>query len=287
MLIETATAVAAGVGMYSMLIEPRWFRLYKKHVRLKPAPLPEIDILHLSDLHLYKGRGEALPFLRKIARQEYDFIFVTGDLIENNSGIPLAAEALKPFRARYGKFAVLGNHDYYHTRFEDVFRKTGGLPVNPESKLNDIPRLIDEMANIGVEVLRNERRDVPLGDNGVTIAGVDDPYVARDDIRATFDGFSKTGPLFVLVHSPEKHPEIAPLNPDMVFSGHTHGGQVCLPFIGPITTRSKAPRRYAKGLLRENGTVFYTSRGVGTGRLTRPRFWCPPEATLFRVSFDA
>ena len=108
----------------------------------------------------------------------------------------------------------------------------------------------------------------------------------RDDLKATFTGYEKTGPCLVLVHSPERHVELLEYPVDMVFSGHTHGGQICLPWYGPLITRTTAPRRFAHGLIQENGTVFHTSRGIGTGRITRPRFWCPPEATYFTLTWE-
>ena len=161
MLIEAAAA-AAGLGLYALFWETRRFQVERRTVALKgdfPRPL---EVLHLSDLHFYKGRDEAIPFLQQLSRRIVDFIFLTGDLIDHDSGIEMCVEALRPFSARHGIFAVLGNHDYYHVTWEDILRKTGGLPLHAHRKRNDVDRLMRELAGLGIPVLQNRRVEIEV-----------------------------------------------------------------------------------------------------------------------------
>ncbi|RJP31004.1 MAG: hypothetical protein C4527_08690 [Candidatus Omnitrophota bacterium] len=284
MFFEITISAALGISAYSLLCEPRRFRIHRRTINLPGRLLPPLTILHLSDFHFYHGRTARVRFLHSLAAEPVDFIFITGDLIDDDSGIDLCLQALRPLQARYGIYCVFGNHDYVHIGFRDLFHRTGA-PPRRRYHFNDVNRLMDALRDMGITVLQNERTEVNVEGTVFTIAGIDDPYLYRDDIAKTFDGYEKENPCFVLVHTPDRYAEISAYHPVMVFSGHTHGGQVCLPFVGPIVTRTTAPRQFTSGLVRMNGSVFHTTRGVGSGRLTRPRLFCPPEVTFFHVNF--
>lgn len=277
-------SVSILIFIYCWFVEPRRFQLRHLDVYLPWKFNRTLTVLHLSDLHFYNGRIESIPFIHSLTAYEVDLIFITGDLIENNSGIPLCVKALQPLKAKYGIYAVLGNHDYYHTSLEDIGNKTGSLPKNHERKQNDVTSLIEQLRNIGIRVLQNENLIMDIEGIPLRIAGMDDPYVKRDDLDKTFQGIIHDDACLLLVHSPEKHVEIANCGlADMVFCGHTHGGQVRIPGFGAFLTRTNAPRRFVRGLLEENQTQFYISTGLGSGPFTRPRFNCPPEAVLFQI----
>src|SRR4029078_5784035 len=86
-----------------------------------------------------------------------------------------------------------------------------------------------------------------------------------------------------VMHSPDSAPETAALGYDLLVAGHTHGGQVCLPFVGALVTNSSMPRRLVDGLIRMGPAVLHTSRGLGTSKYAPFRFWCRPEATILRL----
>lgn len=282
----TVSSALAGAAFYSYAIEPKRF---VQHARVVTLPAPELKplrVLHLSDMHFYKGQVSRRIFIHKLAEHDYDLIFITGDLIDNDSGTNLCLTALRPLKAKYGIFAVLGNHDYYHISGRDLFRKTGSMPGLEERKHNDVDYLVQGLKDLGITVLQNQRVELDIEGNPLTIAGIDDPYVERDDIPKTLEGFNPDAPCLVLVHSPEKVAEIAAYNPHMVFMGHTHGGQIRLPLMGALITRTRAPRRFADGMVQFQNTLFCTSRGMGTGQLTPVRMFCPPEVTCFELRFD-
>ena len=270
--------------IYCWMIEPRRFQLRLMDVHLPWKFNHALTVLHLSDLHFYKGRTQSIPFIHSLTAYDVDLIFITGDLIENNSGIPLCVKALQPLKAKYGIYAVLGNHDYYHTSLEDIGNKTGSLPKHHERKQNDVAGLIEQLSGTGIRVLQNKSLMMDIDGEPLHIAGMDDPYIKRDNLDTTFQCVSHDDACLLLVHSPEKHVEIANSGlADMVFCGHTHGGQVRIPWFGAFLTRTNAPRRFVRGLIQENHTLFYISTGLGSGPFTRPRFNCPPEAVLFHI----
>lgn len=286
MLLETAAVSVIGLSAYSFFVEPRWHRIMHRTVLLKGASLPPLRILHLSDFHFYPGKTERVKLVHRLAQEAVDLIFITGDLIDTNDGIPISIEALRPLRAKYGVYCTFGNHDYVHVKFHNIFHVKRRKFDCSKYEKNDIERLAGELAGIGIQVLRNQRVTIEVDGAPVIIAGIDDPYTEHDDIASTFAGYRKEGPCFVLIHTPDRYQELAEYNVDMVFSGHTHGGQICLPFYGPIITRTEAPREFAYGLNRLNGTVYFTTRGIGSSKRTYPRFNCRPEVNFFTVEFD-
>lgn len=285
MLIPATAATLLGLSAYSWFVEPQRYRIRHHALSIKGSLSTPLRILQISDFHFYRGQLGRKRFLARLAQIEVDLIFITGDLIDNNSGIDLCLESLKPLKAKYGIYCVLGNHDYVHVSFRHLFHRTGTPVEQLGYTYNDTERLVSGLMEMGIHVLRNERRNVFIEGGEITIAGIDDPYLKRDDIPAVFKDFDKQHPCFVLIHAPDRYQQLMEVGADMVFSGHTHGGQVCIPFWGPLITRSRAPRQYSSGLTRVNGTIFHTTRGIGSSRLTRPRFFCPPEVNLFEISF--
>lgn len=285
--VTASAVIAAGFGLYGWHIEPRRFQLRCRDIELPGYRLPPLTVLQLSDFHFFNGMEYRRDYLRRLAENvQPDLIFITGDLIDDNSGIDLALEAVSPFRAKHGVYCVLGNHDHVHVSFRHMFHSTGSLPESAHEP-NDITRLVSGLRELGVTVLRNERIETTIGATSLTIAGIDDPYLRKDDIPKTFAGWVKRGPCLALAHAPERYVELAEAGVDAVFCGHTHGGQIRLPGYGPIITRSHAPRRFVDGLTRENGTVYHTSRGLGSSRYSRPRLFCPPEAHLITLRFNS
>ncbi len=281
-----ATAAAAGFSLYSWFIEPRWRRILHHKVQLLGSLPKPLRILHLSDLHFFKGAVGRKKFLHQLADCEVDFIFFTGDFIDNNQGIDLCIEALRPLKARYGIYAVLGNHDFLHVGLKNILHRTSTSVYDLCHVYNDHEQLTQRLTEIGIVVLQNQRVTVKVDGMPVTIAGIDDPYTEHDDIPATFKDYKKKGLCFTLIHTPDKYQELAQVGADLVLSGHTHGGQICIPFWGPIITRSMAPRKMAYGFNQLDGTTYYTTRGLGSSRLSRPRFLCRPEVVFFEIHGD-
>ena len=237
--------------------------------RLAPGSAP-LRVLHISDLHIER-LGDREAKLLELARSAApDIIVITGDYVNISYNVdPLThahvRELLGQLSAPGGVFAILGSPAVDVRETLPIFE---GLPVC---------------------LLRNETiyHTGPQG-QPVTILGVDCIHNLEKD-RAGFGrvmaSTSEHGPAILLHHSPDLMPEAIGHGIDLYVCGHTHGGQVRLPLIGPILTSSKLGRRYVMGHYHENRTHLYVSRGVGFEGLGAPRvrLFCPPEITLITI----
>jgi uncharacterized protein len=283
---------------------------------------PFLSILHLSDFHLrknFKGR-KLFNFIQGLGRLEPDFIFITGDLL-GGADVDYLIEMLSPLRAKEGKYAIFGVHDHYDKALVE-FLKNMFKRKRRYNKENDIEYLVKRLKDTGVEVLMNEKRSFPVNRNGiknVEIIGLDDPVIEKMDIDKAFsDSFKEDINLeleskkdykkiyesvfrlkkdkihrlherdklrIVLLHTPDSDSiiSLARRKADIIFCGHTHGGQVRLPFIGAIISGCKIKTKFASGLFYFKDVVLFITRGLGEGRYTPFRFYCQPEANLVRI----
>ena len=281
-----------------------------------------LTILHLSDFHLRKGfkGGRLFDFVTSLASWEYDLIFITGDMIEDLSNAGYLISMLEPLKAKYGKYAVLGVHDHYNKAFYE-FAKNMFKQKRRYSAQNDALILRSKLNEIGIEVLENESRTLkipglPVG--RLEIIGIGDPVIERADLYKAFkdidplkkeetidysnyrqscrETFIQSEEPVHMINDPEKirislihTPDawvlsaLARKNTDIVFAGHTHGGQVRLPFIGAIISGCNIKTRFASGLFYLHKMVLYISRGLGEGRYSQFRFYCPPEASIVSI----
>ena len=275
-----ALALLAGIQLLGVvvlaratLVEPRRLTLSRLNVptdRLPPTA-PPVRILHVSDIHLERPGVREEQLLALAKETAPDLILITGDYVNlsyNLDGETHAAVRclLGQLSARYGVFAVLG---------------TPAVDLEVA-----IPPLFD---GLPVRLLRDEAVAVPVAGGAVTLLGLDCHHdIARD--AATLDrvlaAAPDDGPRILLYHSPDLMPDAARRGIDLHLCGHTHGGQVRLPLIGPLLTASKLGRRYVMGHYREGRTHLYVSRGIGFEGLSAPRvrLLCRPEVALLTLS---
>jgi uncharacterized protein len=222
-----------------------------------PSSFENFTILHISDLHVDLSEGAMKHLVGIVGGLRYDLCVLTGDYRGATHG-PFAAsmKGVAQLRAELTGpiYGVLGNHD--------TIQMVPGLEA------------------MGIRVLLNECETIARGDQRIHLAGIDDAhfYEAGDIAKAVSpipDGeFS-----ILLSHTPEVYHQAADAGIDLMLSGHTHGGQLCLPGSIPITLESVLPRRMGAGAWQYRGMKGYTSAGVGTSLLA-VRLNCPPEITL-------
>ncbi|OGG06730.1 MAG: hypothetical protein A3F83_16210 [Candidatus Glassbacteria bacterium RIFCSPLOWO2_12_FULL_58_11] len=253
----------------------------------EPGRDSRYSILHISDIHLTRDSLSRLEPLRKLAGREWDFILITGDLIDDDSGIAPVCKVLGALKARYGKFAVLGNHDYtaYRARNPWQWLKLLSLTFYPVRfevfcAPNAIDRLAGTLERNGIRLLRNELAEgwTESGE-AYQIFGIDDPSTNKDDPAPLYGSVRENALRLVIMHSPRRVESVKPFQPDLVLCGHTHGGQIRLPFFGAISTHSDAPRRACAGLTNLAGCRMHISPGMGAGRVLPFRILAPPEIT--------
>jgi hypothetical protein len=275
--------IAAGfvfIILWAFFVEPNWYRFKRIKVHIPKKIHKPFSILHLSDIHFCKNGGAKKRFFQRLSMLNPDLIFVTGDTIDNDEGIETATRTLSGLRARYGTFLILGNHDYFDYHWKDVFLYNFGV-TRLASHRNNIEHLITEMKRIGINVLVNQAAKVEVHGNPVLIGGTNDPMTQRIDFEKTLHGLGPNTLNILLTHHLDSVLKLSHRGVDMVFAGHTHGGQIRIPLLGSIVCEIKLPRRYIGGLHRFKDMITFVSRGLGASRLTFPRFACRPEAVWF------
>jgi predicted MPP superfamily phosphohydrolase len=228
--------------------------------------LPEafcgFKLLHLTDLHADGLPGFAEAVGRCIQGLAVDLCVMTGDYRFGISGpcdsvYPPMQRLLMGVNSRLGVIGILGNHD-----------------VSDE---------IPELERMGVRVLVNAAHELRQARDSLWIIGVDDPhYYGCDDLPGALESVPADAFKILLVHSPEIIPEAEAAGVDLYLCGHTHGGQICLPLLGPVIVNSNCPRRYAEGVWQYQRLRGYTNAGVGTSGVP-VRFFCPPEIGLIEL----
>ncbi len=220
-----------------------------------PAALDGLAIVHISDLHYTGHVGK--PFFEEMARMsnalEPDIIAVTGDITDNNVCIDWIPDTLGRLRARYGVYYIFGNHDL---RFD----------------WKRMARLLDDcgLIYVGGRWLSVEVRGQPF-----LLAGNELPWFTPAADPRTFPPRSELPFRLILAHSPDQLQWARQADADLMLAGHTHGGQIRLPFIGPILSPSMQGVQYASGLFHVPPTILNVSRGV-SGEVPL-RLNCPPE----------
>lgn len=278
--LAVVAAGAACVG-YGMVVERRWYRLVRHRFDILPASGPAaLTILHLSDLHFVAGERRKARFLASLPVA--DVVIVTGDFLAEPEAIPTVVEALRPVRGRLASWFVLGSNDYFTPiplNYLAYFRRHRRSRSAPSGRAAD---LVKRLRADGWDDLTNARREDSLDGLAIELLGLDDAHIGWQDYRVAPRAAPERFGVAVM-HSPDSAPESAALGYDLVVAGHTHGGQVCLPFVGALVTNCSMPRRLAKGPIRMGGSLVHTSPGLGTSKYAPFRFWCRPEATLLEL----
>lgn len=279
-------------------------RRYDVPIPARPG-LQETTILHITDLHMFRGQTFIKRLLAKVAREEhFDMVASTGDNLGDADSVPLLLDALEPLLDRPGAF-VLGSNDYYspQRKIWGSYLLPGNARTHADQKASQVPDLpwlkaVEAMTDAGWVDLSNHAGTIrlPAADGrpeGQTVAllGVDDPHIKRDRPTPPNESWWHDSSLrLALVHSPYRRvlDNFAQLDADLVLAGHTHGGQIRLPGVGAIVTNSDIPRRHARGLTRwQAGTTaatsLHVSAGLGTSRYAPVRLFCRPEISLLRV----
>jgi len=292
MLGSAATAglsALGGVG-YATLAEPHWLAVERVDVPLPglPASLDGFTIAQLSDLH----RGpevaqEGITQAVKLAlRQEADLVVLTGDYVSRSAEYaPSCAKALSPLAAS-GKYAP-SRFGGAGGKALPLVRRAGGGNVlaclGNHDHWTDADAVAGALTDAGLTVLRNAAREVA---DGLWVAAVDDVWERQADLGKALEGVSAGATVVLLAHEPDYADEVAADGRvSLQLSGHSHGGQVRLPFIG-APFLPYLGRKYPAGLYRVGGMRLYVNRGVG---LISPavRFNCRPEVTLLTLRVPA
>ncbi|MGW0602725.1 metallophosphoesterase [Streptomyces sp. NPDC002640] len=293
------TAAAAAGLVYSAGIEARSFRLRRVTVPVLPPGMRPLRVLQVSDIHMVSGQRKKQRWLRSLAGLRPDFVINTGDNLSDPEGVPETLDALEPLMEFPGAY-VFGSNDYYGPKLrnparylvEKVQGKHGlngnepavGAIHNPWEGLRDA---FDEAGWLN---LTNTRGTLKVDGVSVELTGLDDPHIKRDRYDEVAGGPSGAGDIALgVVHAPYLR-SLDAFTADgypLILAGHTHGGQLCIPFYGALVTNCDLDTDRVKGLSTHtadgNTSYLHVSAGCGANRYTPFRFACPPEATLLTL----
>lgn len=225
-----------------------------------PERLKGLTIGLISDIHggVFMGKEDIDEYVQALNGLCADVVFVPGDFITSISDeVYPVAESLANLKAKYGVFGCLGNHDFFSRSAEIVTR---------------------ELERIGVKMLRNEHRTIEIEDERIYLIGIDDLGNGAN-VDSAMQGVQVGTPKILLCHKPYFFPQAARLEIDVMFSGHTHGGQLVFAKVSDmLITPASLASQYIAGHYRIGRSSMYVSRGIGTVGLP-VRLNCPPEVT--------
>ncbi|MBS2005336.1 MAG: metallophosphoesterase [Cyanobacteria bacterium SZAS LIN-5] len=253
-------AVGSLCVLYGFFVEPYWLSV--EHVKLSSTKLAKgqfVRLVQISDLHCdpEKRLEDKLPLA--ISAEKPDAILFTGDAINSAAGLQNFRQCLTRLASIAPTFVVKGNWDAWYFKDSDRFGGTGAVELDSKA----VPLIVR-----GSKIL---------------IAGL--PVGTKQSVRETVANTSPDLYRIFLYHYPDYIEEMARNNIDLYLAGHTHGGQVALPFYGALVTLAATGKKYESGLHQLGTTYIYTNRGIGMegGRAPRVRFCARPEVTVFDI----
>ncbi len=264
--IRISTLVLSLYGaalIYAGLIEPHWVETTRTEIRVRQPVLGKarFRIVHLTDLHATDWSRRERRIREIVQEARPDVILMTGDYVLGNPGFTTLASLIKSFEAPLGIYGILGNND-------------------------PVPLVLEGFFLLGVRVLQDEKVVIERDGRRLCLAGRSEG--STSGLGSILKDVPADAVTLFLSHKPDDVDELSGLRPgqrvDLFLCGHTHGGQVCLPFWGAVVTESKYHKRYERGLYDVNGTPMYVNRGIGTTLLPL-RFLSRPEVAVIDLVF--
>ena len=289
-LANSALAIGAtGVGSLAYgLVEAQAFKVRELDLELLPAGSDSIRVLHISDLHITPAQTRKINWVKSLAKLEPDFVVGTGDFLAHQLAVPAVVEAMNELLDIPGAF-VFGSNDYFAPTIKNPFMY---FNKNREIQLEGTPLptsdLVDELNDAGWLDLNNKQSTAVVNGVKIHFRGTDDPHIKKDDYAAVAGSFDSDAFAFGVTHAPYRRvlQSFETDKADLVLAGHTHGGQICIPFYGALVTNCDLPQGQAKGFstFGESEMPLHVSAGVGTSPFAQVRIACRPEATLITLS---
>jgi predicted MPP superfamily phosphohydrolase len=261
--VHAATLGLAAAGTFAALSgRPR---VHRQEIAIAglPAAFDGYRIAQISDLHCgpFASGARIDRWVGRVNGLRADLVAVTGDLIASGSAfVPVVAACLCKLRARDGVFACMGNHDYF----------------------TDGEAMVTALERAGLQVLRNRGVPVQRGDQALYVAGVDDTWTHRNDVARALAARPGGAPAVLLAHDPALFPEAAAHGVDLTLSGHTHGGQLGVPFLAKRFNLARLMTEFTTGIYRRGPSTLYVNRGLGATALP-VRLAVPPEIAVITL----
>lgn len=268
-LFGVMIVIAILIGLYSVYVEPHLLRVKQYDIKLEQVMGDKITVVQFSDTHIgdFFTTEDLEKVVDKINEQKADLVFFTGDLMDNaaeyEGSINEIAAILSKIKATSGKYAVFGNRDY------------GG---GAERFYEDLMELA------GFEVLVNTSTTLTIKGTTISLFGADDALIGYYDAKKTMQGINQDHLNVLLFHEPDLISDFINYPIDLSLAGHSHGGQVYIPFYGPLLTTTLADK-YVRGLYdlkNDREALLYVNTGIGNTKLPF-RLFNVPQLSVFKL----
>jgi predicted MPP superfamily phosphohydrolase len=288
--LRTSSTVAAGAAAltvaYAAVIERNAFVVREVTMPvLSPGSTP-LRVLHLSDIHMRPAQRQKQAWLRELSRWEPDLVVNTGDNLSHPRAVPSVVQALGDLLAVPGVF-VFGSNDYFAPTLKNPAKYLSDRDHRAHGNPLPWQDLRAAFTERGWLDLTHNRRELDVAGLTIAAAGVDDAHLGRDRYDTIAGRPSPAANLSLgVTHAPYTRvlDRFAADGYQLVMAGHTHGGQLCLPFYGAVVTNCDLDRSRVKGVSNWGAeTALHVSGGIGTSPYAPLRFCCRPEATLLTL----
>jgi uncharacterized protein len=265
------------------------YQLRQVSLPLLPSGARDIRILHFSDLHLTPARKREIADIKSWAALKPDLVIGTGDFLAHRDGVEVALNALNELLDIPGLY-VFGSNDYYAPKFKNPLsylkKDTGERNLGEKLPIGEFDR---ELQNRGWINLNNKRSSIAINGLTIDIRGTDDAHLELDDYERVSG--KKNGEISIgVTHAPYARvlDSMAQDEIDLIFAGHTHGGQVRMPWFGgsrSLTTNCDLPNWRSRGLTKIDSQPYLNvSAGMGYSPFAPFRIFCPSEVSLITLT---
>ena len=290
-ILAIAVTLIAAVAIWGIAIERQLFVIRRESVRVLPAGSKPLTILHIGDIHLAPWQKRKAKFVHSLGELKPDLVINTGDNLGHKDAIGPVLTALAPLLQLPGVF-VNGSNDYLGPVLRNPFAYLAKPSERSDGQPLETARLLAGFRSSGWLNLNNREGSIVINGLNIGFIGVDDAHDDLDDISSLKSQSSRLSASNIVIgvsHAPYLRvlEAMAAANASMVFAGHTHGGQVCVPGYGALTTNCDLPTKNAKGLSSWNfagrDLILNVVAGLGNSIFAPVRFACRPEVRLITL----
>jgi len=273
------------LAIWGIFIERALYVVRKESLRVLPLGSTPITVLQVGDIHMAPWQKSKQKFIQSLAKYPIDLVVNTGDNLGHPKAIASLLQSLGPLMSKKGVF-VNGSNDYFGPVMKNPFGYIFHASEAPNSAPLDTVHMTDAFEQAGWVNLNNQSSELVVAGNKIRFIGLDDYHIGYSDSSKLSASSDFT---IALTHAPylEAVESLTKLGAELIFAGHTHGGQVRIPFIGALTTNSNLPNKYARGLsgwsFEGKSSMLSVVAGLGNSIFAPVRFACFPEVRLITL----
>jgi predicted MPP superfamily phosphohydrolase len=273
------------IGIWSIAIERQLFVVRQESIKVLPRGSAPVRVLQIGDIHLAPWQKHKQRFIKGLTKHQIDLVVNTGDNLGHTKAIEPLLDCLQPLLEKPGVF-VNGSNDYYAPVPKNPISYIFRASKEPKSRRLETATMTDAFEKAGWQNLNNKSVDLEVLGNPIRFIGVDDHHIGKSNLSELAASQAFT---IGLTHAPylEILRGLTLRGAELIFAGHTHGGQVRVPILGALTTNSDLPNKFARGTsgwsFEGKNSILSVVAGLGNSIFAPVRFFCRPEVRLITL----